>query len=157
MSARVVCFGELLLRLAAPDKELLLQSPQLHVQVGGAEANVSVSLAKFGHDSAVVSTVADNALGISAIAELRRHGVDVKGVALAAGRMGLYFLSPGAMHRPSRVLYDRAGSAFALADSENYAWSRLLAGAQWLHLSGVTPALGTRCAEAVINAGRGTL
>ena len=71
MQARVVCFGELLLRLAAPDRELLLQSPQFRVQIGGAEANVSVSLAKFGHDAAMVSTVADNALGISATAELR--------------------------------------------------------------------------------------
>lgn len=154
MNARIVCFGELLLRLAAPDKELLLQSPQLRVQVGGAEANVSVSLAKFGHESAMVSTVADNILGVSAIAELRRQGVDVQGVALAAGRMGLYFLSPGAMHRPSQVLYDRAGSAFALADSGSYDWSRLLAGAQWLHLSGVTPALGPQCAQAVIDAAR---
>lgn len=152
MHARVVCFGELLLRLAAPDRELLLQSPQFRVQIGGAEANVSVSLAKFGHDAAMVSTVADNALGISATAELRRHGVDTRGVALAAGRMGLYFLSQGAMQRPSQVLYDRAGSAFALADSGSYDWPRLLAGAQWLHLSGVTPALSACCAQAALDA-----
>ncbi|KAI1691097.1 pfkB family carbohydrate kinase domain-containing protein [Ditylenchus destructor] len=73
---RIVCFGELLLRLGAPGRELLLQSPQLQVHVGGAEANVAVSLSRFGHDVAMVSTVAGNALGAHALAELRRHGVD---------------------------------------------------------------------------------
>lgn len=154
MNARVVCFGELLLRLAAPDRELLLQTPQLRVHVGGAEANVAVSLAKFGHDAGMVSIAADNSLGASAIAELRRQGVDVRAVRQAAGRMGLYFLSHGAMHRPSQVLYDRADSAFALAEPDQYDWPSLLAGAQWLHLSGVTPALGARCAQATLEAAR---
>lgn len=154
MSARIVCFGELLLRLSAPDKELLLQSPNLRVQVGGAEANVSVSLAKFGHTSVMVSTVPDNALGSSAIAELRRHAVDVQEIGLAPGRMGLYFLSPGAMQRPSQVLYDRTGSAFAIAAPGIYDWPRILNGAHWLHLSGITPALGGQCALAAIDAAR---
>ena len=86
---RIVCFGELLLRLGAPGRELLLQSPQLQVHVGGAEANVAVSLSRFGHDVAMVSTVAGNALGAHALAELRRHGVDTRGVREdAEGRMG---------------------------------------------------------------------
>jgi len=155
MSAtRFVCFGELLLRLAAPGRERLLQSPRLDVQVGGAEANVAVALAHFGHASALVSTVADNALGAAAVGEVRRHGVDVSRVGTGAGRMGLYFLETGAVHRPSQVLYDRADSAFALASPEKYDWSALLDGADVLHVSGVTPAVGANAAAAATAAMR---
>src|SRR5687768_6131452 len=154
MPARIVCFGELLLRLGAPGRQVLLQSPQFEVFVGGAEANVAVSLARFGHDSAQVGVYPDNALGAAAAGELRRHGVDTRALRTGPGRMGLYFLTPGAVHRPSEVLYDRAGSAFALADPAAYDWPALLAGADWLHLSGVTPALGERAAAAAIAAAR---
>lgn len=150
MENQVVCFGELLLRLAAPGRELLLQSPRLHVQVGGAEANVAVSLAVLGHATALVSTVADNALGHAAVGELRRHGVDTRHVRMREGRMGLYFLTHGAMQRPSEVLYDRAGSAFT-ADAD-YDWDALLEGAAWLHLSGVSPALCKTTADATLAA-----
>lgn len=152
--ARVVCFGELLLRLSAPGREKLLQSPQLDARIGGAEANVGVSLAHFGHQVAAVSTVADNALGEAAAGELRRHGLDTAGVRKVAGRMGLYFLAPGAIHRPAEVLYDRASSAFALAPADAYDWPALLQGADWLHLSGVTPALGANTAATALAAAR---
>lgn len=152
MSHRIVCFGELLLRLAAPGRELLLQSPRLQVHVGGAEANVAVSLARFGHAVAMVGTVADNALGAAAVAELRRHGVETGAIRAAPGRMGLYFLAAGAGLRPSEVLYDRAGSAFALAAPDDYDWPTQLAGASWLHVSGVTPALGAATARAASDA-----
>ncbi|MGO4778079.1 PfkB family carbohydrate kinase, partial [Lysobacter sp. 2RAB21] len=108
MTERIRCFGELLVRLAAPGRERLLQSPRLEVCIGGAEANVAVSLAHFGHEAAMLSVVADNALGHAAIGELRRHGVDTRLVDVAPGRMGLYFLETGAVQRPSAVLYDRA-------------------------------------------------
>lgn len=152
MPSRIVCFGEVLLRLGAPDRQLLLQSPRLEVHVGGAEANVAVSLARFGHASAQVGVLPDSPLGSAAAAELRRHGVDTRALRTGPGRMGLYFLATGALHRPSEVLYDRAGSAFALADPEDYDWPGLLAGADWLHLSGVTLALGERAAAAAIAA-----
>jgi 2-dehydro-3-deoxygluconokinase len=154
MSTRVICFGELLLRLSAPGRQLLLQSPQLEVCVGGAEANVAVSLAKLGHDAAMVSAVADNALGEAALGELRRHGVDVRNVQQCAGRMGLYFLTPGAGQRPSEVLYDRATSAFVNASGGEHDWPALLRGADWLHVSGVTPALGQNTADATLIAMR---
>ena len=154
MSGRIACFGELLLRLGAPGRELLLQSPRLEVVVGGAEANVAVSLARFGHPVAMLGTVADNALGHAALGELRRHGVDTAPVRLAAGRMGLYFLATGAGYRPSEVLYDRAGSAFATAPADAYDWPALLRGAGWLHVSGVTPALGPPTAAAAADAVR---
>ena len=153
--SRVVCFGELLLRLGAPGNELLLQSPRLDVHVGGAEANVGVSLAHFGHDVAMASTVADNPLGLHALAELRRHGVDTRGVGRRAeARMGLYFLTTGAVQRASEVVYDRADSAFALSTAGDYDWDALLRGADWLHLSGVSPALGADVAQATLAAAR---
>ena len=153
--SRVVCFGELLLRLGAPGHELLLQTPRLDVHVGGAEANVGVSLAHFGHHVAMASTVADNPLGLHALAELRRHGVDTQGVVRRADtRMGLYFLTTGAVQRASEVVYDRADSAFALSTAADYHWDAVLRGADWLHLSGVSPALGADVAQATLAAAR---
>lgn len=154
MPSRIVCFGEMLLRLGAPGRQRLLQSPQLEVHVGGAEANVAVSLARFGHQASQVGVVPDNALGEVALGELRRHGVETANLRTGPGRMGLYFLTTGALQRPSEVLYDRAGSAFALADPASYDWPALLAGADWLHLSGVTPALGEGPAQAAIAAAK---
>lgn len=149
---RIVCFGELLLRLASPRRELLLQSPSLDVAVGGAEANVAVSLACFGHDARVVSAVPPGPLGEACRGELRRRGVDVTLVAAAPGRLGLYFLCPGAGLRPSEVIYDRADSAFARQPADAVDWDAALAGADWLHVSGVTPALGAGSAEAATRA-----
>jgi 2-dehydro-3-deoxygluconokinase len=154
MTASVVCFGELLLRLNAPDRELLLQSGQLRVYVGGAEANVAVSLAHFGHSTSMVSVVPETPLGAACIAELRRHGVDTAGVRKMPGRLGIYFMSSGAGQRPSEIIYDRAASAFALAGDDAVDWDATLNGAQWLHISGITPALGERAARATLNAAR---
>jgi 2-dehydro-3-deoxygluconokinase len=149
---RIACFGELLLRLTAPGRELLLQTPRLEVHVGGAEANVAVALARLGHQSAMISRVPDNALGDVAAGYLRRYAVSTAGVATGPGRMGLYFLSPGAGARPSDIIYDREGSAFALADPGDWDWDRLLEGADLLHLSGITPALGEAPAAAALAA-----
>ncbi|TDR39100.1 2-dehydro-3-deoxygluconokinase [Tahibacter aquaticus] len=154
MSNRILCFGELLLRLASPGRELLLQSPRLDVHIGGAEANVAIALAHFGHAVGMIGSVADNSLGRAAIAELRRQGVDARAVTVRPGRMGLYFLETGALQRPSEVLYDRADSAFARTPAAAYDWPVLLRGAQLLHLSGVTPALGQACADTAIAAAR---
>lgn len=152
--ATITCFGELLLRLSAPGRQRLLQTPALDVHIGGAEANVAVSLAHFGHRASMVGVVPDNPLGAAAKAELSRHGVDVSRVRTSEGRMGLYFLEQGAILRPSEVTYDRTGSAFAVADPASYDWPALLDGAQWLHLSGVTPAVGERPTQAALAAAR---
>lgn len=152
MTGRIVCFGELLLRLAAPGRELLLQNGRLDVHVGGAEANVAVGLARLGHETGMVSRVPDNALGDAAAGHLRRYGVDTAGVSTGPGRMGLYFLAPGAGVRPSDIVYDREGSSFALARPDDFDWDALLDGADLLHLSGVTPALGRDSADSVLAA-----
>lgn len=150
----IVCFGEILIRLSAPDNELLLQSPRLSVHFGGAEANVAVSLSQLGSAARMVSFVPDNALGRAARDELRRYGVDVERVRFATGRMGLYFLTPGAMLRPSEVTYDRADSAFALAAPDAVDWQEALRGAAVLHCSGITPALGPNAAAAALRAAK---
>lgn len=149
---RIVCFGEPLLRLSPPGCELPLQSPCFNVHVGGAEANVAASLAILGHHSVMVSTLPDNMLGRACAGELRKHGVDTGGILQAEGRMGVYYLSPGAMHRPSEVLYDRADSAFARIPADAYDWPSLLAGVQWLHLSGINLALDENTARAALMA-----
>jgi 2-dehydro-3-deoxygluconokinase len=148
--ASIVCFGEILLRLSAHAGEQLLQSPGLETCIGGAEANVAVALSRFGHEAAVVSSLPDNALGFAARDAVRAHGVDTRSIQFRAGRMGLYFLTPGAMLRPAEIIYDRAGSAFAQNDA--YDWPALLAGAGWLHVSGISPAVGPRPAAAVLAA-----
>lgn len=153
-TTRVVCFGEVLARLSAPQGEVPLQSPRLDVCIGGAEANVAVSLAQFGHDAAVVSALPANALGTAARDRLRGLGVDTRGIAFRPGRMGLYFLTPGAVTRPSDIIYDRAGSVFANSGPQDYDWPALLDGAGWLHISGVTPAVGPQAAQAVLAAAR---
>ncbi|RYE04340.1 MAG: sugar kinase [Sphingomonadales bacterium] len=147
-----VCFGELLLRLSPPGRELLLQTPKFEVNVGGAEANVATGLACLGHKVRMVSAVADNPLGAAAIGELRRRGVDTSTVASEQGRLGLYFLTPGAGLRASEVVYDRAHSVFATRAANSWDWDRALAGATRLHLSGITPALGANSAAAAIAA-----
>jgi 2-dehydro-3-deoxygluconokinase len=148
----VICFGEVLLRLTAPDHELLLQSPRLNVCTGGAEANVAVALASFGDAARLVSVLPDNALGRAALAEVRKHGVDVGSVRFCPGRMGLYFLTPGAVLRPSEILYDRAHSAFALAPADLLDWAEPLDGARWLHVSGITPAISDLAAQTALRA-----
>jgi 2-dehydro-3-deoxygluconokinase len=154
MSKPVVFFGELLIRLTAPGRELLMQSPSFDIQVGGAEANVAVGLSHLGHATTMVSAVPDNALGRGAVSSIRAHGVDCKKVQIRDGRMGLYFLAQGAGLRASEIVYDRLGSSFAQATAADFDWDELLADAQMLHLSGITPALGPQSAEAALAAAK---
>lgn len=155
MHGTVVCFGELLLRLGAPGAEPLLASARLRVDYGGAEANVAVALAHLGHRVRMASVLpVDNPLAEASVSELRRHGVDVQHIRRLSGRMGLYFYQAGAMQRPAEVLYDRAGSAFALAPADAIDWQSALHGAGLLHVSGITPALGANGAAAALRAVR---
>ncbi len=147
-----VAFGEILLRLSSPGRELLLQTPRLDVWVGGAEANVATQMSKLGHQVSFVSRVPANDLGQAARSTLRGHGVDVRHVQVAGDRMGLYFATSGAGMRATEVIYDRARSSFAEAPASAWDWDAILAGADWLHLSGITPALGAMPAAAAIAA-----
>jgi 2-dehydro-3-deoxygluconokinase len=110
--------------------------------VAGAEANVATALARLGHDTAVISALPENALADVALARLRSAGVRTDGVLRRGTRIGLYFVTPGAGLRAADVIYDRAHSAFAETRVDDWDWAELLAGADRLHLSGITPALG---------------
>ncbi|HEX6536042.1 MAG TPA: sugar kinase [Gemmatimonadaceae bacterium] len=152
--AKVVTFGEIMLRLKSPGHERLFQSPVLEATFGGAEANVAVSLANYGHEAAFVTALPPNAIGDSAVAELRRFGVDVRHIRRQGERVGIYYLETGANQRASKVVYDRAGSALAAARPGDFDWSAILAGADWFHVSGVTPAVSAGAAELCLEAVR---
>ena len=147
-----IAFGEIMMRMSPPGRELLLQTPRLDVWVAGAEANLVTGLARLGHATALIGAVPDNDLGRAGVAGLRTHGVDCSRVRAAAGRMGLYFVTSGAGLRATDVLYDREGSAFARVPPSEWDWDALLAGADRLHLSGITPALGVGPGNAAVAA-----
>lgn len=151
MSGKLVCFGEMLVRLSAPQGEMLLQTPQLAAHIGGAEANVAVCVSRLGGSAAMATMLPDNPLGAAARDELRRHGVDVSAIVTAPGRMGLYFLTPGAVIRPSEIVYDRAGSAFA-EHADAGSCIAALECAAYLHVSGISPAVSAKAGEATLAA-----
>ena len=153
----VVTFGEIMLRLSPPGVERLLQSPRLSATFGGAEANVAVSLAHWGLDSVYVTRVPAHAVGEAAVRVLRAEGVRTDFIQRGGRRLGIYFAETGASQRPSTVVYDRAGSSVSEMTPDAIDWPRVLAGARWLHLTGVTPALGPNvaaCAAAAVEAAR---
>jgi len=152
--AVVATFGEIMLRLSPPGKELLFQTPRLEPFFGGGEANVAVSLAVLGHDARYVSAVPANDVGEAALRELRRWGVDTRSVLRRGRRLGLYFAEPGANQRASKVTYDREGSAISEAKPGDFDWGAVLAGAGWFHVTGITPALSASAAALTLEAVR---
>jgi 2-dehydro-3-deoxygluconokinase len=143
----VVTFGELMLRLTTPGHERFAQATSLHVDFGGAEANVAVLVAQLGGQATFVTKLPDHELGQRAIDELQRCGVYTHHIARGGDRLGLYFLEHGASQRPSKVIYDRTHSSLADADPADFDWPRVFEGASWFHWSGITPALSARCAQ----------
>lgn len=151
---RVVTFGEVMLRLASPDGVRLASSRTLEATFGGGEANVAISLARMGVDAAFVTALPDNDLGDAARLFIAGHGVDVSGITSRPGRLGIYFLEPGAAQRPSRVLYDRADSSLMQAGPLDFSWDSLLAGSTWFHTTGITPAVSASAAQAAVAGAR---
>lgn len=139
---KIVSFGELLLRLGAPGYNKLFQRDVLESTFCGSEANVAVSLANFGMDSYFVTKVPFNDIGNAATKALHYFGVYTDYILYGDGRMGIYYFEKGASQRPSKVIYDRAFSAFALSCSVEYQWEKIFAGADWFHWTGINPALG---------------
>ena len=152
MTARVVTFGELMLRLGPPGFERLLQSPMLCATFGGGEANVAVSLAQFGLDSHYVTRLPSNAIGDAAVRALRAEGVATDSIVRGGSRMGVYFTETGASQRASTVLYDRANSAISEIPPDAVDWDQVMKGAAWFHVTGITPALGDKAAAATVAA-----
>lgn len=138
---KVLTFGEIMMRLKAPGVERFFQSPAFEATFGGGEANVAVSLANYGMDTAFLTMLPDNVLGDACVAELRRFGVDTSRIQRRTGRMGIYFLEGGANQLPSKVVYDREGSSAALAQPGEIDWEKAFADVQWFHITGITPAI----------------
>jgi 2-dehydro-3-deoxygluconokinase len=147
MSKTVVTFGEIMLRLAPPGFERFMQSPQFVATFGGGEANVAVSLANFGAPARFVTALPNNPIAEGVVRELRGFGVDTSKIVRGKGRVGIYFLETGANQRPSKVVYDREGSAIALARSGDIDWDQALAEGSWFHVTGITPAISQGAAD----------
>jgi len=147
MTHTVVTFGELLLRLSPPGFERFFQSPVLSATFGGGEANVAASLAQFGLNSRYVTALPKHAIGDAGLRALRAEGIDTSYVVRSGDRVGIYFAETGASQRASTVIYDRAHSAISEMDPTAVAWDTVMAGAAWLHVTGITPALGAKAAE----------
>jgi 2-dehydro-3-deoxygluconokinase len=153
MLRTTVSFGEIMLRLAPPACERILQSPRFVATFGGGEANVAVALASFGAPAAYVTVLpASHPVADAAIAELRGRGVDISKIVRGKGRMGVYYLETGANQRPSKVVYDREFSAIALAKPGDINWDNVLEGAGWFHITGITPAISGSAAALSLEA-----
>ena len=149
---RVITFGEIMLRLAPEGYYRFLQAEKYGATYGGGEANVAVSLANFGLDAAFVTKLPKHEIGQAGVNSLRRFGVDTSLITRGGDRVGIYFLEKGASQRPSKVIYDRAGSAIAKAEKSDFDWDKIFDGADWFHFTGITPALGDNVAEICLEA-----
>lgn len=152
MAGRTVCFGEIMMRLNPKGYNRFVQATEFEASYAGGEANVAVSLANYGLNAAFVSKVPAHEIGQCAVNELRRFGVDTAGMVRGGDRLGVYFVEKGASQRPSKVIYDRANSAIALAERKDFDWSKIFADTGWFHFTGITPALGDTVAEICLDA-----
>ena len=140
--AKVVTFGELMVRLQPYNYERFVQADHLEFTFGGGEANVAVSLANYGLDAVYVTKLPAHAIGQAAVNSLRRYGVDTSRIVRGGDRVGIYYNEKGASQRPSVCIYDRAHSAIQEAQSSDFDWDAIFEGAEWFHFTGITPALG---------------
>jgi 2-dehydro-3-deoxygluconokinase len=154
MTKSIVSFGEIMLRLASPGFERFLQSPRFDATFGGGEANVAVALASFGLPAVFVTALPENPIGVAAIGELRRFGVDTSKIVRRKGRIGIYYLEAGANQRPSKVVYDRDNSSIALAKPGDFDWDSIFDGAGWFHITGITPAISASAAALALESAR---
>ena len=138
---KVLSFGEIMLRLCSNNHERLFQTNQLEATFGGGEANVAVSLANYGMDASYFSCLPNNAIGDACLGELRRFNVDTSKIIRKDGRMGIYFLEPGANQLPSKTIYDRADSCIAKLTLDEVDLDKVLQDVDWLHITGITPAI----------------
>ena len=152
MAKKVITFGEIMLRLAPEGYYRFVQAESLGATYGGGEANVAVSLANYGMDAAFVTKVPKHEIGQCAVNSLRRYGVDTSYMVRGGNRLGIYFLEKGASQRPSKVIYDRAGSSMAEATTADFNWDEIFEGADWFHFTGITPALGDNVAAVCLEA-----
>jgi 2-dehydro-3-deoxygluconokinase len=149
---KVVCFGELLMRLGTKRFERITQASEFEIGYTGAEANAAVSLANYGMEAYVVSAVPDSEIGQACVNHLRRFGVNTDFVLRTGKRLGTFYLETGASQRPSKVIYDRAGSSITELKPGQVDWDAVLKGKHWLHWSGTAPALSDSMAATTAEA-----
>lgn len=149
---KVVSFGEIMLRLSPDGYYKLFQKPELNTSFCGAEANVAVALSNFGDEAEFVTALPDNDIGRAACRELMRYGVKTDNIVYTGDRLGIFFAEKGASQRPSKVIYDRKNSAIALADPSSFDWEKIFDGADWFHITGITPALSDNLAKISVDA-----
>lgn len=149
---KVVSFGEIMLRLSPDGYYKLFQKPELNTSFCGAEANVAVALSNFEDEAEFVTALPDNDIGRAACRELMRYGVKTDNIVYTGDRLGIFFAEKGASQRPSKVIYDRKNSAIALADSSSFDWEKIFDGADWFHITGITPALSDSLAIISVDA-----
>ena len=147
--AKIITIGEIMLRLSTPHQQRFVQTSAYDVTYGGGEANVAASLARFGHHAVFVSKLPAHEIGQAALDHLARYQVDTTAIARGGDRLGIYFLETGASMRPSKVIYDRSGSALATARPEDFDFETIFKDADWFHWSGITPALGEHATHVV--------
>ena len=140
--AKIITFGEIMLRLAPNGYYRFFQNDQMQATFGGGEANVAVSLANYGMDSVYVTKLPKHAIGQAAVNSLRYFGVDTSKIVRGGDRVGIYYLEKGASQRGSVCIYDRAHSAIQEASTSDFDWDSIFEGADWFHFTGITPALG---------------
>ena len=150
--AKVVTFGEVMLRLATPGYERFSQAHRFDATFGGGEANVAVSLAQYGIDARFVTRLPDNDIARMCVSELRGLGVGVDDILYGGERIGIYYLETGAVARGSKVIYDRAHSSISEIGPGMVDWDKVLAGSDWFHWTGITPALSQGAADACLEA-----
>ena len=147
MAKKVVTFGEIMLRLAPEGYYRFVQAGTYGATYGGGEANVAVSLANYGMDASFVTKLPAHEIGQAGVNALRQYGVDTSDIVRGGDRVGIYFLEKGASQRPSKVIYDRAGSSIATATTADFDWDKIFDGADWFHFTGITPAVSDAAAE----------
>lgn len=138
---KVVTFGEIMLRLTPEGYERFTQSERFSAIYGGGEVNVAISLLEYGIAAAFVTKLPDNPIGQSAINSLRKFGVDTSGIIRGGERIGLYYIEKGMAQRPPRIVYDRKHSSISEAEPAEFDWPSIFQGADWFHISGITPAI----------------
>lgn len=144
---KIVTMGEIMLRLMTPDFLRIEQTDSFNAIYDGDEAIVATSLARFGMDVTYVTKLPDNPLGHACLKRLRAENVDTSHIARGSGRLGINFYETGVSLRPPRVIYDRAGSAFAEASVEDFDFDEIFTGKSWFHIAGITPAISAKTAE----------
>ncbi len=150
--SKIVTLGEIMLRLSPEGNMRFVQADKFNVIFGGGEANVAVSCANYEHEAVFVTKLPTHEIGQAVVNALRRYGVNTNFIARGGNRVGIYYCETGASMRPSKVIYDRAGSAIAEADIEDFNFDNIMQGADWFHWSGITPAISDKAAALTLEA-----